>query len=127
MEFSDAEWRIMREVWHWPSVTSRQVHSALHAETGWAYSTVKTMLTRLVEKGALRMSRDGNRSVFEPLVTRKQARTEATRSLVDRVFEGTVGGLFQHLLGEQKLSRKDEKTIRRLLEEQEHRKPKGSA
>ena len=77
MEFSDAEWRIMREVWHWPSVTSRQVHSALHAETGWAYSTVKTMLTRLVEKGALRMSRDGNRSVFEPLVTRSQARAEA--------------------------------------------------
>ena len=116
MDLSGAEWRIMTEVWRHPSVTARQVHDALAADTEWAYSTVKTMMTRLVEKGALAMSRDGKQSVFVAVITQEAARSTATSSLIDRVFEGAVGGLFQHLLGSRKVSAKDREQIRQLLE-----------
>lgn len=119
MDFSSAEWRVMSEVWRRPSATVSQIHGALHEETGWAYSTVKTMLTRLANKGALEMTKSGKQSVFRPLVTRESARREATSSLIDRVFEGAVGGLFQHLLGERRISRKDREQIRALLDEED--------
>lgn len=122
MEFSSAEWRVMLEVWRHTSVTVNDVHAALHEETGWAYSTVKTMLARLVAKGALEATKSGKQSVFRPLVTRDSARREAAASLLDRVFEGAVGGLFQHLLGERRVSKKDREQILALLAKEEKKK-----
>lgn len=119
MEFSSAEWRVMLEVWRHPSVTVNDVHAALQQETGWAYSTVKTMLARLVAKGALAATKSGKQSVFRPLVTRDSARREAAASLLDRVFEGAVGGLLQHLLGERRVSKKDREQILALLAKEE--------
>ncbi|MBL8218606.1 MAG: BlaI/MecI/CopY family transcriptional regulator [Bryobacterales bacterium] len=112
----------MLEVWRHPSVTVNDVHAALQQETGWAYSTVKTMLARLVAKGALEATKSGKQSVFRPLVTRDSARREAAASLLDRVFEGAVGGLFQHLLGERRVSKKDREQILALLAQEEKKK-----
>ena len=51
VQLSDAEWKVMHAVWALRgAVTVRQVHEHLDAETGWAYSTVKTLMERLVEK-----------------------------------------------------------------------------
>lgn len=124
MEFSSAEWRVMLEVWRHSTVTVNDVHAALQEETGWAYSTVKTMLGRLATKGALEVTKAGKQSVFRPLVTRESARSEAAASLLDRVFEGAVGGLFQHLLGERRVSRKDREQILALLAAEEKGKKK---
>ncbi|MBL8174753.1 MAG: BlaI/MecI/CopY family transcriptional regulator [Bryobacterales bacterium] len=124
MEFSGAEWRIMLVVWRHPSVTVNDVHLALREETGWAYSTVKTMLSRLAAKGALEVAKSGKQSVFRPLVSRDSARREATSSLLDRVFEGAVGGLFQHLLGERRVSKKDREQILALLQKEENEQGK---
>ncbi|MBM3783969.1 MAG: BlaI/MecI/CopY family transcriptional regulator [Acidobacteria bacterium] len=121
MEFSNAEWRLMAEVWRHESVTVTEVHAAVGAESGWAYSTVKTMLARLAEKGALAVTKQGKQSVFRPLVSQSNARRQATASLVDRVFEGAVGGLFQHLLGEHRLSKRDREKLRALLDAGEKR------
>lgn len=109
----------MTEVWKHASTTARDIHTALAGETGWAYSTVKTMMTRLVEKGALESVRDGKQNVFRAAVTRESARAQATSTLVERVFEGALGGLFQHLLGGRRLSKKDLATVQQLLAEQE--------
>jgi predicted transcriptional regulator len=122
VHLSDAEWRVMSEVWKHTSTTARDVHTALAGETGWAYSTVKTMMTRLAEKGALESERDGKQNVFRAAVTRESARALATSTLVERVFDGALGGLFQHLLGGRRLSKKDLATVQELLAEQEKRR-----
>jgi predicted transcriptional regulator len=121
MNLTDAEWRVMNEVWRWPEVTARQVHTALAEESGWAYSTVKTLLARLVEKGAVEARREGKQSVFRAVVEQESARTEAAEGLLDRVFGGAVGGLFQHLIGSGKLSRRDRAEVRALLDRAEKR------
>lgn len=115
----------MSAVWRTPPVTARDVHAALEKDTGWAYSTVKTMLVRLAEKGVLRMTRDGRQSVFVPLVSQEAARRTATGSLLDRVFEGAVGGLFQHLVGSGRVTRKDREQLRALLDSVERKTTEG--
>ena len=119
LKLSDAEWTVMRAVWARPPASARDVLERAAGETGWAYTTVKTLLARLVEKGALRMTMRGNVSLYEPRVTMRQARIAAVRALVDRAFDGTFGSLFQHLVAEEKLSPKDRAALARLIKDVE--------
>ncbi|MEM7352745.1 MAG: BlaI/MecI/CopY family transcriptional regulator [Acidobacteriota bacterium] len=116
MRLSDAEWQVMTVVWDDAPASVRDVLEALEKDTGWAYSTVKTMLARLVEKGALSVRKRGNVSLFEPLVTRHEARRSALKTLTERAFGGAFGSLVQHLLDDEKLSVADRAELRRMLE-----------
>jgi predicted transcriptional regulator len=87
------------------------------AETGWAYTTVKTLLARLVEKGALSEHKRANTSIYGPLVTRKRARREALRSLLDRAFDGAFGSLVQHMIKDEKLPKRDRARLAEMLAE----------
>ena len=118
MRISESEWKVMDAVWRRQAATAREVHDDLADDTHWAYTTVKTMLTRLAEKGALRVTKRGNASVFAPTVTRSEARRSAVRGLLDRAFDGAFGPLLHHLISEEKLSKKDRAELRRLLDEE---------
>ena len=115
MRFNDSEWLVMRRLWESAPATVRDVLEALEAETGWAYSTVKTVLQRLVDKGAVEVEKRGNVSWFTPLAAEESAQRKALRSLLDRVFGGSVGGLVQHLADEERLSDADRQQLAELL------------
>lgn len=123
MRLSDAEWTVMRAVWARPPASGRDVLDQVGAETGWAYTTVKTLLARLVEKGALSEGRRANVNVYEPRITRDAARGSALRSLVDRAFDGTFGSLLQHLVTEERLSRRDLQALERMIDEVDRDQP----
>ncbi len=120
-QLSDAEWKVMNALWREHPATARDILGRLEAETGWAYSTVKTMMDRLVEKGALKARIEGITSVYQPLVTQKQARRSALRALKERAFAGTSGSLMHFLVGNERLSASDRKELLRLLKEQERK------
>jgi len=88
----------MNAVWSDTPATARQVLEACVGETGWAYTTVKTLLDRLVDKGALAEHKQGNVSVYQPLISREEARRSALRRLVDRAFGGALPSLVHHLV-----------------------------
>ncbi len=117
MQLSESEWKVMKVVWQRHLASVRDVLEALHDDTGWAYSTVKTMLGRLVEKGALSVRKRANTSLFTPLISRQDARQTAVRALLERAFDGTFGSLVQHLVGDRQLSGRERAELRRLLEE----------
>ncbi|MBK8977881.1 MAG: BlaI/MecI/CopY family transcriptional regulator [Planctomycetes bacterium] len=116
VSLTNAEWAVMDAVWELAPVRARDVLDAVADRTGWSYSTVKTLLGRLVEKGALRESRSGNASVYEPLLTREQSRGGALRELVERAFGGALGSLVTHLVQRERLSKRDREALRKLLE-----------
>ena len=111
MRFNDSEWLVMRQLWQAAPATVRDVLESLERETGWAYSTVKTVLQRLADKGAVEVEKRGNVSWFSPLVAEDKAQRTALRSLLDRVFGGNVGGLVQHLTDEERLSEADRRQL----------------
>lgn len=118
MRLSDTEWRVMNAIWDAPPKTAREVMEATEGETGWAYTTVKTLLTRLVEKGALREDRVGRASAYHPLLDREAARGSALHALLDRAFGGRVGGLVQHLAAGERLSARERAALEALLEDE---------
>ncbi len=117
MRLNDSEWTVMNALWDHSPASGREVLEQVAEETGWAYSTVKTILARLVDKSALKMSKRANTSLYEPLVSQYQARRSALHSLVDRAFNGTFGSLFQHMVAAERLSKKDREKLEAILDE----------
>lgn len=117
IKLSDAEWTVMNAVWERFPASARDLVERLERETQWAYTTVKTLLQRLVDKGALSVRMRANQGLYEPLITREQARRSALRSLVDKAFDGTFGSLLQHMVSAERLSPKDRARLQNLLDE----------
>lgn len=122
MKLTEAEWQIMNALWQEHPATARQVMGRLPAGVNWAYTTIKTMLTRLVEKKAVRETKQGNTSVYDPLVSQRKARLSALRSLLDQAFDGTMGPLVHFLAEEKQLSAEEREELARILESEEQDK-----
>ena len=66
MKLTEAEWQIMKALWEdWPA-TARQIADRLPGDVNWAYTTIKTMLTRLADKKAVKETKKGNIGLYEP-------------------------------------------------------------
>ena len=115
MKLTEAEWLIMNALWRDYPATARQIAERLPAGINWAYTTIKTMLTRLVEKKALTEQKRANTSLYEPLVSKQNARLNAIKSLADQAFDGAFGPLMHFLLEEEKLSAKQRKELMSIL------------
>ena len=126
MQLSEAEWKVMNVVWQRQAASARDVLEALGDDADWAYTTVKTMLARLVEKGALKVQMRANTSVYEPVLTRRQARRSAMRALAQRAFDGAFAPMLHFLMREQNLSPRQRQELLKLLEQQGRAKPDAS-
>tara|TARA_R110002096_G_scaffold24394_6_gene76822 strand:- start:188 stop:562 length:375 start_codon:yes stop_codon:yes gene_type:complete len=115
MRLSDSEWIVMRALWAEAPATARDVLDRVAGEVDWAYTTVKTVLTRLQDKQAVASERRGKTDWFRPLVSKEKATRTAFRSLLDRAFDGTIGGLLHHLAKDEKLNKRDREELRRTL------------
>ncbi len=112
---SDAEWQVMDVLWAQSPRSAGEVVEALGG-TDWTAATIKTMLNRLVGKGALKFKAEGKRYLYSPAVSREACvRTEA-RSFADRLFGGAVGPLLAHFVEDAKLSKDEIEQLRKLLE-----------
>jgi BlaI family penicillinase repressor len=119
MKLTDSEWTVMNALWERAPASGRDVLERIQPETGWAYTTVKTLLARLVEKGVISERKRGNQSLYEPRVTRAAARRVAVRGLLDKAFDGAFGSLLQHMIDAERLSKKDRERLHAMLQELE--------
>jgi BlaI family transcriptional regulator, penicillinase repressor len=126
MKLTEAEWQVMNALWIEHPATARQVVDRLPRQVRWAYTTVKTMLTRLAEKGAVRESKQGSISLYDPLVSQRNARLHAVRSLLDQAFDGAMGPLMHFLVEERQLTPKVKKELMQVFQEEAKRKGKKS-
>lgn len=114
---SDAESQIMRALWSRHPLSAEDILAALPQDAGWQLGTVKTLLNRLLNKGALQAQRDGRRYLYEPLVAQAQWEQRESLSLLDRVFGGRLSPLVAHFSAQRRLSAEDAEALRRLLQE----------
>ncbi len=118
MKLTQAEWQIMNALWEKHPATARDIMSRLPRDVKWAYTTLKTMLSRLVEKEAVSERKHANTSIYEPLVSQRKARLSAFRLLLDQSFDGAMGPLMHFMLQEQKLNDKQKKELIEILQNQ---------
>ena len=122
MKLTDSEWQIMKALWVHHPATAREVAEQLPDDVQWAYTTIKTMLTRLVTKKAVSERKRGNTSLYEPLVSQNKARRTALRSLIDRAFDGRVEPMMHFLVNDRELSAKERRVLMELLREEDEKR-----
>lgn len=113
---SDSEWKIMKVLWDEPSLTLREIDERVKS-AGWSYTTVRTLVTRLTEKGAIEADRSnpGNFK-YSPILSEKECTMSETKSFLDKVFDGKKSKLVASLTRDSSLTVEETKTLLALLE-----------
>ncbi len=114
---SEAEHAVMEVLWEKSPRTAVDVCEEVCEARDWSMPTVKTLLSRLVAKGAVGTEPDGRRFLYRPLLERADYVGGESRRLVDRLFGGRAAPLFAHLAEAEALSDDDIAEIERLLRE----------
>jgi predicted transcriptional regulator len=115
-ELPKAEWVIMEALWSRGHATATDLQNDLDASDGWAYSTVKTMLDRLVNKGFVKTRRLGHIYEYSPRLPRQTAVARVVNEEVDRVLEGSLTPFVDRLLAQRKLSQAEAIELRSLID-----------
>jgi BlaI family penicillinase repressor len=121
VHITDAEWRVMQVVWERQAATAAEVIAALADATGWRHRTIRTLLARLVDKGALAARADGNRYLYRPRVSREACVRREGRSFLQKVFGGDAGELLVHFVRGTDMTPEQIDELKRLLDEKQPR------
>jgi BlaI family transcriptional regulator, penicillinase repressor len=120
-DISDAEWHVMKVVWDHGPLTSGEVVRRLADEKDWKPRTVKTLLARLVQKGAVAARDADGRFLYAARVDRDALARRETKSFLARVFDGAVAPALVHFIQEADLSPKEIAELRKVLEREARR------
>jgi predicted transcriptional regulator len=112
---SDAEHAVMEVLWDESPLAASDVADRVGPERGWSVRTVKTLLSRLLTKGALVHEEEGRRYLYRPTISRDDFVARESSKLLDRMFGGRVTPLVAHLAERDQLSPKDIEEIEALL------------
>ncbi len=118
------ELKIMEYLWEESPKTLMQIVKAMNEQVGWAKSTVTTMVTRMESKGLLRFEEGGRAKLIFPEVTREEAASQETASLIDRMFGGSVTSLVTQFVSSRPISRQEIDELYELLKKAEAEAPK---
>jgi len=115
-QITDAEWDVMKVLWDQGQAGAQEVTEALAVERNWRPQTVKTLLIRLVKKGAPAYTTEGRRFIYRPRVSRDAVVKAESRSFLSRVFDGAVTPALLHFLKLGNLTRNDIEELKKTLE-----------
>ena len=116
---TDRELAILAVLWAQGTGTVRAVHEALDADAGTGYTTTLKLMQIMVEKGLLVRRDDGRRHVYQPAVSEERTQKQVVRDVLEKVFAGSAEKLVMRALSAKKVSPKELKRIRQMLDEME--------
>ena len=103
VELTESEWPVIKAVWETEPCTAPVIHEKLFKPTGWHYSTVRTLMDRMVAKGVLKARKEGKLTVYQSVVTRSQAQSGELFYTLKHAFNGALTPMVQCLLDSKNL------------------------
>lgn len=115
VELTEAEWEIMKVVWRKQPCTAGTVQEMLVKSRDWAYSTVKTTMDRMAEKGFLTIEKIRNLQLFRACISEVDAKRGELRKMLKRAFDGALTPMMQFLIEHEGLSKEEASQLRKLV------------
>lgn len=116
-KISPAEWEVLNVLWDHTPATAAEVFAALGEDQAWHPKTVNTFLTRLVEKGIVKVKRAGKTNVYAPVKSRAQCVRAESDSFLQRVFRGAFGPMLLHFVEQADLTPEEIRELERVLKQ----------
>jgi len=114
-KISDAEFEVMKIVWSRSPLTSQEVIDALKDGQDWMPATIKTLINRLLKKGALAYEKVGKNYLYRPALSKEECVRAESSTFLDKVFDGALGPLLLHFAKRSDLSEKELEKLKRIL------------
>jgi len=121
----DSEWAILEVIWNQAPCSAPEVQETLAADKQWAYTTVKTMMDRMVKKGYLKVEKIRNLNLYRSQVTQKQARKSEISRTIKRAFDGAISPMIQFMVENENISDDEIKQLEKLIKEKKEKSSKG--
>lgn len=117
VDISDAESQVMEVLWRGGNMTAEEVVAALAGSKEWHEATVKSLLNRLLKKGAIAAAKEGRRYLYSAVLTREQWVDTHSTGMLERLFGGRIAPLVAHFGKHHKLDPADIAELKRLIDE----------
>lgn len=111
-ELSKPEYDVMRVLWKHGELSVREVHDSLEADTGWAYTTTKTVMDRMIKKSLLERENMHGVFVYRPLVTRPRGLARLIHFFAGRVLETDYESVVAMFAGSNSISKAELKELK---------------
>jgi BlaI family transcriptional regulator, penicillinase repressor len=118
-KISDAEWEVMKVIWNKAPMTANEVVDCLSKRTDWNHRTIRTLLNRLVDKGAVKFQTQGQHYLFSPSISKDQCVKQESEGFIQRVFDGAASPLLAHFVKHRILSSSEIKELKQILSSKE--------
>ena len=118
-KISDSEWEVMNIVWNRSPVAASDIVAELSSKKRWHSRTIRTLLDRLVKKGALAFEVEGKRYLYRPKILMDTCVRHASEGFLQRVFAGEPASMLMHLVEHAELSAQEITQLKQILSEKE--------
>lgn len=118
ISIAETEWKVMELLWKGQKLTIGDIKKGLE-ETGWSDSTVKTLVRRLVQKGAVKADDSLGQFRYSPLVSESECKRKETKNLIDRIYNGSVKMLMANLVSDSNLTREEAEQLFEIIDKME--------
>ena len=113
---ADSEWLVMQVLWEHGPQTANDIVNMLSSEVSWKPRTVKTLISRLVKKGAVNVAEEGYRYRYTAAVDASTCIRSETKSFIRRVYQGAMTPALAAFLEDADLSEQEIKDLQKLLD-----------
>ena len=116
-KISESEWLVMRVLWKTSPLTANEIVEKLSGKTKWKPKTIKTLITRLMNKGAIKFEKEGRLYRYRPAVNKDECVRKERRSFVRRVYGEINRPMLAAFLEDADLSAKDISELKKILDQ----------
>ena len=114
-ELTESEWSVIKAVWETEPCTAPAIQEKLFKPTAWTYSTVRTLMDRMVAKGVLKAKKEGKLTIYQSAVTRAEAQRGELFYALKHAFNGALTPMVQCLLDTQEVSRTELDELKKII------------
>jgi len=116
IKITEAEWLIMKTLWEKDTLTSLEIIEMLKKDSTWKPTTIQTLLSRLVKKGAVEVIKESKSYRYYSIVVEEQLRKEETESLIDKIYNGSKKLFIKNFMNDVDLTEEDIQELKKMLD-----------
>lgn len=113
---ADSEWRVMQVLWENGPLRANDIVKALSDKADWKPRTIKTLISRLVKKGAVKVTEHGYRYQYSAALAESECIRSETRSFIRRVYQGAMTPALTAFLESTDLSAEEIDELQKILD-----------
>lgn len=116
-QISDSEWEIMKMLWSSAPLTANEVYLKMKESKNWKHTTVKTLLSRLVKKEAVRFEKRNREYSYFPMVSEDECIQSESASFINKVYNGAVKTMLASFIEKEDLTHEEIQELKKILEQ----------